>query len=151
MGQGDDQREGEGAGATSDRAAILARRRRFVALALTGLASAGCTSAPMPCLSQTVPEDEGEQIEGEEAGADPSAPFVEDPGAPVQSTDPEGAGDSGGDAGEELEPTPRPEVCLNMVRPPPPRPCLKQAAPQPKPPKKTKSPAHPCLLIMDVD
>jgi hypothetical protein len=44
----------------SDRAAILARRQRFLLLALTGAAplASACSSAPQPCLSVGRPEPE---------------------------------------------------------------------------------------------
>lgn len=159
MPRGDDEHETSGE-STLDRTAILARRRRFIALALSGLANAGCTRAPPPepCLSIAVPEDEGQTIEGGEAGAEagasgeagaeagaeagqPSAdsngPFVEDPGVPVQSSQPEGEGDEA-EAGEteadEPETVPKPR----------PRPCLKKAAP-------TKTKPQVCLLMVDLD
>ncbi|MBC8072449.1 MAG: hypothetical protein IAG13_29270 [Deltaproteobacteria bacterium] len=51
-----------------DRAAILARRQRFIALALTGLAAscgddASTTSSPMPCLDAPV-QTESETMTG---------------------------------------------------------------------------------------
>ena len=113
-----------------DRAAILARRRRFVALALSGLASSGCKSpGPQACLDIAVPEDEG--------GGEQGGPIVEDPGRPV---DP-GTESSDDEGGEIVEPSPQP--CLEFAAPPhpkpAPRPCLKKAAPSPKV----------CLLMMD--
>lgn len=105
-----------------DRAAILARRRRFIALAISGLASTGCkSSSPEPCLSIHSPEPEGDP---EEEATPGTTPIVEDPGAPLET------GETGGDEGEtgtgESE-TPElvaPEVCLKIVRKPPPRVCL---------------------------
>ena len=161
--QGEDELESSSAEGERDRAAILARRRRFVALALTGLATAGCTRAAQPeaCLSVTPPEDQTQPIEEDPPASDSNGPFVEDPGQPVQSTDPDGEGDSGA---EEPITEPRPEACLRMVQPkptPPPKPCLKKAAPRPcldvpaQPvqiqPKKKKPPPQPCLLMIDVD
>lgn len=114
-----------------DRAAILARRRRFVALAISGLATSAC---PQPCLSIGVPEEGGE-AEGGEAGAaeagaaeageaPPSAtgPIVEDPGAPVggdtgETGDTGAVADTGGPPDE-----PKPHACLRMR--PKPQPCL---------------------------
>jgi hypothetical protein len=115
-----------------DRAAILARRRRFIALAISGLAAGGCKhGAPEPCLSVPMPEgNEGEpEGEGEDQGVpEEPGPFVEDPGAPV---------DGGGTEGEsgETEPKPQPQPCLKVQ--PNPQPCLK-----------VKAPPHPCLMIM---
>jgi hypothetical protein len=44
----------------SDRAAILARRQRFILLALTGVAplASACTTPPQPCLSVGRPEEQ---------------------------------------------------------------------------------------------
>lgn len=43
-----------------DRKAILARRRRFMALALTGLAGTTLTATACPCLKVAAPPDEPE-------------------------------------------------------------------------------------------
>jgi hypothetical protein len=114
-----------------DRAAILARRRRFIALAISGLATGGCrTQPPQPCLS--VPPNGGINADGDGEGindegngeAEPNAsgPFVEDPGAPVDIGDTDGP--TGGDTGEtgEAPPEPNPQPCLRMR--PTPTPCL---------------------------
>ncbi len=81
-----------------DRAAILARRQRFIALALAGLAGAttldGC--APKPCLDVSTPQD-----------ADPQ---------PCLSVSP-----------DPTEPEPKPQPCLSPPEPKPdaqPQPCL---------------------------
>jgi hypothetical protein len=104
-----------------DRAAILARRRRFIAMAISGLATTGCKpSGPEVCLSIQAPDPEG--------GAEPKTPFVEDPGAPLESGE-TGSDETGaGETGEALEQTP-PEPCLKVA--PTPRPCLKKVPPQP--------------------
>ena len=124
-----------------DRAAILARRRRFIALAISGLATAGCKSpSPEPCLS--IAPDPAEPTPPEPATAEPTGrtdpavpgPFVEDPGAPLEND--ETSGDETGDETGLGEPN-RPEVCLKM---PAPRPCL-NVAPKSKP--------HPCLMMID--
>jgi hypothetical protein len=127
-----------------DRAAILARRRRFIALAISGLATSGCKrSAPEPCLSIAAPEDdgglaeeeEGEALEPGEEGGGANGPFVEEPGAPLETGETGGSEDTGGEA--ELEdPQPRPEVCLKVK--PKPRPCLKK-----------RPPPQPCLMVSD--
>ncbi|HVH98294.1 MAG TPA: hypothetical protein VM869_06280 [Enhygromyxa sp.] len=108
-----------------DRAAILARRRRFIALAISGLATTGCKpSGPEVCLSIQVPEPESEQPPG-------SGPIVEDPGAPLETGETgETGGEVSGETGEALESTP-PEVCLKVA----PQPCLK------------KPPPRPCLMV----
>lgn len=115
-----------------DRAAILARRRRFIAIAISGLASTGCKpSSPEVCLSIQSPDPEG-GADPEEEATPGTTPIVEDPGAPLES------GETGGDESETGETeTPElvsPEVCLKIT--PKPRPCLKKPPPQP------------CLLIL---
>lgn len=67
-----------------DRDAILARRRRFLALALSGMAVAGCESSPAPCLrvagdaSQEVP-DAGPEDAGVSADASPMPCLAPEP------------------------------------------------------------------------
>ncbi len=104
-----------------DRAAILARRRRFIALALSGMATGGCKhQPPQPCLS--VPPNEA--MDEDQSEPDAPGPFVEDPGAPVEGeTDGSGTGQTG-DAGETTEPPPEsnPQPCLRLRVTP--RPCL---------------------------
>jgi hypothetical protein len=104
-----------------DRAAILARRRRFIALAISGLATGGCKHTPEPCLSIPIPNDDAGEGEGEGEGVpegQPSAsePFVEDPGTPVEG----GTGETGGSS--EAPPQPNPQPCLRKQ--PTPRACL---------------------------
>ncbi len=51
-----------------DRAAILARRQRFIAIALSGLAvgaEAGCDSVPQPCLS-IAPPQQNDNVQAEQ-------------------------------------------------------------------------------------
>lgn len=67
-----------------DRAAILARRQRFIALALSSL-SVACTgrpSRPQPCLSPPMRDTQGEQppIDGESA-TDANATDASEPDA----------------------------------------------------------------------
>ncbi|HLT40745.1 MAG TPA: hypothetical protein VK034_30925, partial [Enhygromyxa sp.] len=106
------------------------RRRRFIALAISGLATAGCKRAsPEPCLSiEVTPEPDGQP---EQPG-----PFVEDPGAPLETGE-TGDGETG-ETGEALDQTP-PEVCLKVAPPShtKPRPCLKK-----------RPPPQPCLMIL---
>lgn len=118
-------------GQDPDRAAILARRRHFVALALSGLTTAGCKhNQPEPCLSIAQPTDGAGQD-----GPSPDGPFVEDPGVPVAEPEPEAEPESESDGGGELEPGPQP--------------CLKVAAPSPRPCLKKKPPPRVCLLMID--
>lgn len=126
-----------------DRAAILARRQHFIALALTGLATTACASTgseggstgeeagnrprarpeapPQPCLNiAPAPSGEtsgGETSDGETGGGETS-----------------GGETGGGETGESAPPQPclkiaAPEVCLKIKTSP--RPCLKKAAPKP--------------------
>lgn len=113
-----------------DRAAILARRRRFIALAISGLAATGCKRpVPEPCLSIAPDPSDGEPSE-----PPPNEPFIEQPGAPLETGETGETETGETETGDELEQAP-PEVCLKVA---PPRPCL----------KKRPSP-HPCLLMMD--
>lgn len=96
--------------ADPDRAAILARRRRFVALALSTLS--GATACPRPCLNVARPEDAqgstpGAAAEGEtDAAHDTDAAHTTDAqGDPSPDTD---AAGGGGDAA--------PEPCLKVAR-----------------------------------
>jgi hypothetical protein len=128
----------------ADREAILARRRRFIALAISGIATAGCDKPlpepePQPCLSVRAPEPEET---GGEAAA--SKPFVEEPGVPLAS-ETEG-GETGGAETEGSE-TDGPEAGEGSPGPgpkPAPRPCLNVAPKQP--PSKPQAP-RPCLLV----
>lgn len=113
-----------------DRAAILARRRRFIALAISGLATTGCKrSGPEVCLSVMPTPESGAEPESEQP--EEPGPFVEDPGVPLESG--ETGGDESGETGAALEQTP-PEVCLKIA--PTPRPCLKK-----------RPPPQPCLMV----
>jgi hypothetical protein len=105
-----------------DRAAILARRRRFIALALSGMATGACKhQPPQPCLNVARPEDEY----GPEAGEpDAPGPFVEDPGVPVESETNGSETGEPDETGEAKEPPPEsnPQPCLRLRVTP--RPCL---------------------------
>ena len=123
----------------ADRRAILARRRRFVTLALAGVGGLGCDqSAPQPCLSiapvdtQTIepsaPTDAG-AIEEPSGGSAPTpGPRPPDAGggaAPDATAETPDAGSDAGrvDAGDVPEPPkpiepPIPKVCLRFVPPP---------------------------------
>jgi hypothetical protein len=139
--------------ADPDRAAILARRQRFIAIALTGLATAGCDKpAPKPeaCLKVGVSE--------------PKEPKATDDGKADDDDGARASGSSGGDApggtggsssgGEPpvAPTTSSPTPCLEVAPPmpclSPPRPCLKVAPPKPcldvaPPPKPKPKPPSP--------
>lgn len=78
-----------------DRAAILARRQRFIAIALSSLAAActGRTGKPQPCLSPEVPDP----TQGEQPPEDP--PATDTAEGPTDPTDA------------------APQVCLMVVKP----------------------------------
>ena len=115
----------------SDRAAILARRRQFIALALSGLATTtACTDGndagqdskrpqpdqhkgarPDPCLA--VPLDY----------VPPPQPDSVPPQVCLKIAIPEPGGETGEPLADEPPPPPEPK--------PKPRPCLKKAAPRP--------------------
>lgn len=108
-----------------DRAAILARRRRFVALALGGLAT-GCT--PGRPNSEVTGDSAGESTSGESSsGGESSSSGVESdtaprpclkfdlPPEPETDTDTESGGESesgSGDTGTETGATTGPRPCL---------------------------------------
>lgn len=105
---------------------IMARRARFVAAALAGLAADGCGKT-------TAPADAG-------SGSDPS---LTAPGpclsVPFQGFDKPDAGSTDGAPPEDAAAPPTPQPCLSVApqpclsKPPPhppPRPCLKVAAPR---------------------
>lgn len=112
-----------------DRAAILARRQRFIALALSGLATTAACEKPKedpaaPKADKGTPQGKGDD------GAPPQACLK------VAPPEPEGEGSTG-----------RPMPCLDVAPPEPepddvpPQACLKIAAPPPEPTP------HPCLSI----
>ena len=66
----------DGQGDDPDRAAILKRRNRFIALALTGMATVGCgggseDAEPMPCLEQVQPDTSGDETTLDDGEEDP--------------------------------------------------------------------------------
>lgn len=92
-----------------DRAAILARRQRFVAIALSGLAataSEACRPQPHPCLNVVGPEEPQPDAPQDGSETPPAEPPAETPveEAPTETSAAEGP---------EANPTP----CLNVVRP----------------------------------
>lgn len=125
----------------SDRAAILARRQQFIALALTGLATTACTPKQKPEEddkaegdTQATPEPKPKPPKPEPClkVADPTT----DDGAELPEADEtagdtdEGAEDEQADGADEAEPKPepKPRPCLRKAKP---RPCLKRVAPDP--------------------
>ena len=124
-----------------DRAAILARRQRFIAIALSGLTTGTACARSEPCLNVALPPDEqSEPIE---------------PGRTTGDT---------GDLGDTVVTAPQPclevaspQPCLDVIEPtepePSPQPCLKVAAPEPEPPKTTKPKPRPqpCLRVKKID
>ena len=129
-----------------DRAAILARRKQFIALALSGLATTGCTDGrskdedgkaskpsvspqpPRPCLDVAAPPPASESGEGETSGSETGGSETGETG---------GSETAGSETGElaETDPPQRPD--------PRPRPCLRRAAPDPKP--EPEPAPKPCL------
>jgi hypothetical protein len=119
-----------------DRAAILARRRRFIAIALSGLTTAACdepASKPDACLKVKVSDPK-------EPKGTPPQPCLNvevvtsDDGAADDGKGDTGGADGGkaGDESTSAAPTPCLEVmptpCLS---PPRPHPCLMVAPPRP--------------------
>ncbi len=117
---------------------VLARRARFVAAAMAGLATASCDACnpPQPCLSQAmnvdsglppgpclsvayIPNDAGEQL------------AIDDAGDAGNASDAGDAGAAGKDAGKKVvvgPPAPPPMPCLSPTAPP--QPCLKPPPPR---------------------
>lgn len=112
-----------------DRATILARRRRFLAVALAGIAVQGCDPKPRVCLKQAPPPTV--QVPEEDAGTEiDDAGLIEEAGTEDATT-----------------PEPEPTVCLSP--PVEPQVCLRLKAP-PNPPPPPPGPPKPapkvCLL-----
>jgi hypothetical protein len=123
----------------SDLAAILSRRRKFIAAAIAGIAmsaSADCNPVPQPCLSPAPAGSSGPDGPGgtivdvptNDAGVDGAV----DASTTMKPMPPRDAGDDawdGSSRGDETsDPTP-------LTDPIPPRPCLSRVPPRPpKPP-----------------
>lgn len=150
----DDPRDEDGTSvpaepADPDRAAILARRQRFIALALTGLATTGCEK---PSNDSKKPTGVEQSDDGGKACLKVAAPNP-DVGTPqpcLEVAEPPRDDDGNDDA------TPQP--CLNVVADPPPddgnddaapRPCLNIAPPPGEPPGDGGDDAapRPCLRV----
>lgn len=166
---GDDDRD-DGQDGDTDRAAILARRQRFIAMALTGLAAtaAGCdngkgktsgsgaakpptdehpTAPSQPCLKvrQTPSPDRG-------TTAAPT-PCLE-VSVPASSEGDDGQADDGqadDDQADDGPAKPPPQPCLRVRKPEPaPTPCLNVVMPEPTPQPGPAKP-RPCLKIRKPD
>ncbi|MCX4247957.1 hypothetical protein [Paraliomyxa miuraensis] len=123
-----------------DRAAILARRQRFIALALSGLAVAcgddGPSPTPMPCLdvgpvTTSTAEDDGStlgmtgQVDGSTTGGsdgsatgddgDTTAGSSEGPSSSSASEGDAGASSTGGGSETDEGSTGRPMPCLGVM------------------------------------
>lgn len=126
-----------------DRAAILARRQRFLSLALTGLALGcgeepvpqPCLSAipddqrpvPRPCLEIKAPDEPNDQVPTPEDEAskptdESSKPTAEAPSKPAdESSKPSTDGLSPDVDGATKRPTSVPTPCLRVIRRDPPK------------------------------
>lgn len=119
-----------------DREAILARRRRYLTVALTtaGLVATGCeeqTPGPVVCLtaqgvdrpSLPTTADAGDAPAASSSGAPTAVPSAASDGAPTATVS--------ATPGQAPAP-PRPRACLRFVQPkPPPVPCLTPVRPKP--------------------
>ncbi|MBX7084014.1 MAG: hypothetical protein K1X88_32700 [Nannocystaceae bacterium] len=115
-----------------DRAAILARRQRFVALAIGSLAATSACGdiGPKPCLNVPASDHGGQPKPDAKPDAKPD-PVPTDTGAPRPCL-------------EVVPDDVRPQACLKIAQPPPetpPQPCLKVAPPPPE------TPPRPCLKV----
>lgn len=110
-----------------DRAAILARRQRFVAVAMSGLATGLC--AACPCLKMAVPDDEVEREYGPRTTPRPDEAA---PATPPPETPPaDGVNNDAPPTGQPPEPSPEPEPRPYVPREKAePRPCLTIRRPQ---------------------
>jgi hypothetical protein len=128
-----------------DRAAILARRQRFIALALSGLAgTVACDKPkPQPCLSPPATSAEG----GEDPKTDPDPTADPQPCLKVAPTNPQPCLE----VMPPEDPKADPQPCLKIAAPPEPKPqpCLSPPKPQPcldvSPPEEPKP--QPCLRM----
>jgi len=105
----------------ADRAAILARRQRFIAIALSGFTTAlsGCDSKPQPCLKVAPIVNQPNKEEAlPKSGAASAQPTHEESPNPGEDEKPTSASEA---------PPVRPQACLKVA----PRPCLRKALPRP--------------------
>ena len=155
-----------------DRAAILARRQRFIALALTGLTTTACdkpTTKPDACLKVKVSDPKEPKSSGDPQpclDVAPPATSTSSGGGSSDGPDPDPATTAEPTPCLEVEPTPHPclspKPCLDVAPAPtpclkvaPPRPCLKVAKPPPKKVKKRPKAIDlgpsVCLLVAPAD
>ena len=135
MGEDKNDDNQAGRGADPDRAAILARRQHFIAIALSGLATTACTAGKVDAKSDSQGQVPAQAPESAPESASQPPPMVclkmSDPYPSGETGDATGTGDATetGDGAEPpaVEPAPRP--CLKKR--PAPKPCLKKAAPDP--------------------
>ncbi|MEZ4381287.1 MAG: hypothetical protein R3A79_08050 [Nannocystaceae bacterium] len=126
-----------------DRAAILARRQRFIAIALSGLTTGTACAKSEPCLNVALPPDEqAEPIEPGRTTGD-----VQDTGDVVTAPQPCLEVASPQPCLDVIEPEPEPktapQACLKVAPPEPaPQPCLDVLEPEPEP-----APPQPCLRV----
>jgi hypothetical protein len=136
---GEDERDPERTSANDapsdpDRAAILARRQRFIAFALSGLASTACDKpAPQPCLSPPQPPPTSAVT----ASSSTPQPCLSPPPLPPPDAGPPASPDSSPPEPDSSAPMP-PRPCLKVAPPPPdprpsPQPCLRVRPSQPQP------------------
>jgi hypothetical protein len=146
-----------------DRAAILARRQRFIALALSGLATTAACEKPKEDPAAPKADKGAQQGKGDqgarphpclEVAAPPEPEGGSSTGRPMPCLDvapPEPEPDDGGRPSACLKiaappPEPKPHPCLSIKPPAPepkPQPCLKVRQPEPEPEPK----AQPCLRV----
>ncbi len=150
----DDDRDGERpdddeAAVDPDRAAILARRQRFIAIALSGLAGAAACDKPkpQPCLSPPATSADGGD---DPSKADPKPCLKIEPVNPQPCLEVMPPEDTKGDPQPCLKvaappDAPPPQVCLK-VAPTKPQPCLDVSAPEEPEPK-----PQPCLRVRPPD
>lgn len=125
-----------------DRAAILARRQRFIALALSGLSTTACT--PGDNESKSPKSDTRGEVappEGQEAGQQPvPQPCLSVPIQPEPPPEPQPQ--------PQPQPQPDPQVCLKIAVPPDDEAETGEAAPESKPAPNVclrKAAPKPCL------
>ncbi len=141
---GDDARDED-----PDRAAILARRKRFIAIALSSLTSGAACAQPQPCLSIAQPESGNPPPDNVPVEPTPNSTTPVDP-TPTNQPAPESCLKVAAPSNTTKEPAP--EACLKVAAPsnttkePSPQPCLK-VAPPPKEPEPTTAPPEACLRV----
>ena len=130
----DDEADPKAKALDPDRAAILARRQRFIALALSGLTTAACdqpTNKPDACLKVKVSDPKEPKTTGEPRACLDVAPHP--CLSPTPCLDVAPPGPCLRVAPSACLKVARPTPCLSKKPPPtPPKPCLKVRAPDPE-------------------